>query len=91
MYLKPLITILTLILLLFLNQNKNTAAIGITIPKEEIKLLKTGFEGNWLMQTIVTKSSCPYIPVGSTTKSKLEIRPYINSNKFLKALWKGGK
>ena len=90
MYLKPLITILIVISLLFLNQVKN-AAIGITIPKEEIKLLKTGFEGSWLMQTIVTKSSCPYIPVGSTTKSKLEIRPYINSNKFLKALWKGGE
>lgn len=70
-------------------------AQAIVIPqKVEINSSKNKFLGEWNMQTIVTTSSCPYIFVGSTTESKLEIKPESDntSGKYLlKALWKGGK
>lgn len=49
--------------------------------------------GEWDIQTIVTKSSCPYIFVGTTTKSQLEIKfaPLKTKKGILKAFWKGGK
>ncbi len=70
---------------------------AISIPKEKIADIKTGFYGKWNMQTIVTSSNCPYILTGTTTESNLEIRPTLFKNlkknkvNFLKAFWKGGK
>lgn len=62
-------------------------------PGQKEYLTENKFLGKWNMQTIVTKSDCPYVLVGSTTESNLEIKPQIKSNfkkSFLKALWKGG-
>ena len=50
--------------------------------------------GNWNIQTIVTKSNCPYILVGTTTESSLEIKSDTKEKDkpaVLKALWKGGR
>lgn len=68
-------------------------AFAITLPKEKNSRLESGFIGKWRMKTIVTFSSCPDVLVGSTTESKLEIKPLINSkiqNSSIKAFWKGG-
>lgn len=67
--------------------------LAITLPKEKNSRLESGFIGKWRMKTIVTFSSCPDVLVGSTTESKLEIKPLINSkeqNSSIKAFWKGG-
>lgn len=67
---------------------------ALLTPKTIKITSSNNFLGKWNMQTIVTKSSCPYILVGSTTESNLEIKPSIQNktNKiFLKILWKGGK
>ena len=68
---------------------------GITLPFETTNFTQDQFIGKWDIQTIVTKSDCPYVLVGSTTKSNLEIKPklgLINKLKIysLRALWKGG-
>lgn len=68
-------------------------AFGITLPKENNSRIESGFIGKWKMKTIVTFSSCPDVLVGSTTESKLEIKPQVNSkvqNNSIKAFWKGG-
>ena len=49
--------------------------------------LNSYFEGNWNVKTIVTHSSCPYIIVGSTTISKIEIKKDLNR---YKGYWSGG-
>ena len=46
------------------------------------------FVGKWKMQSIVTSSNCPYIIVGSTTESNLEIRK--SPQNILNAIWRGG-
>lgn len=69
-------------------------ANAITIQREKEVNVKEGFLGKWSMQTIVTSSNCPYILTGTTTESKLEIKPIPIKRKgvnFLKAFWKGGK
>ncbi len=67
-------------------------SINVPLPKQKEILLKSSFIGKWKMKTIVTYSSCPDVLVGSTTESKLEIKPTVNKSKkpFIKALWKGG-
>lgn len=70
-------------------------ANAITIPNSSINnyLQKNKFLGNWNMQTIVTKSKCPYVLVGSTTESKLEIKQNSElrgTKPTFKVLWKGG-
>lgn len=63
---------------------------AITIPKENEQ--HTGinkFLGKWTMQTIVIDSSCPFVLVGTTTESNLEIEP-LDEKKSLKAFWEGG-
>lgn len=69
----------------------------ITLPKKKENFTqKNEFLGSWNMQTIVTNSNCPYIFVGSTTESNLEIKPALNTkntnskHQILKGLWKGG-
>ena len=58
-------------------------ANAIIIPREKNAFDPTRFLGKWDMQTIVTSSNCPYVLVGSTTESNLEI-------KDVRILWKGG-
>ena len=67
---------------------------NLTPEKINFSYKYKSFLGKWKMQTIVTDSKCPYVFVGSTTKSKLEVKPIIrtSNHKFsLKAFWKGGK
>ncbi|MBI2996646.1 MAG: hypothetical protein HYY52_08105 [Candidatus Melainabacteria bacterium] len=83
-----------LILLLSFCFLTTNIARGIIILKENNDLTKSGFIGKWNMQTVVTNSKCPYVIVGSTTESQLEIKDVINNspqNISLRALWKGGK
>ncbi len=70
-------------------------ANAITIPGFSTNnyLQKNKFIGSWNMQTIVTKSKCPYVLVGSTTESKLEIKPNSElrgTKPIFKVFWKGG-
>lgn len=68
-------------------------AYSITLPKLKTPTIKNNFIGKWNMQTIVTKSNCEHVLVGSTTESVLEILPTFKNNSkdlSLKALWKGG-
>lgn len=58
---------------------------AITLPIEQTEINKNKFIGKWDIKTIVIDSNCPYIIVGSTTESNLEIK------QTLKALWSGGK
>lgn len=82
---------ITWILLILLSLTINTKTIAINIPKDKTINLNQAFIGIWDMQTIVTKSNCPYIIVGSTTESKLEIKPtYNKSNSEYQILWRGG-
>lgn len=70
----------------------NSACYALNIPKEKEKTIQKDFFGKWNMQTIVIKSNCPYVIVGSTTESNLEIKPPLTQKKDkLKVLWKGGK
>ncbi len=83
-----------LVLLLSLNNllTLNTAK-AINIPKEKTNYTTEDFLGKWNMQTVVTSSNCPYVLVGSTTESDLEIKSSpknSSSTSILKALWKGG-
>lgn len=69
-----------------------TDSRAIYIPKQKEIINQGEFVGSWNMQTIVTDSKCPYVLVGSTTESNLEIKPVQkrNSNIF-SGLWNGGK
>lgn len=63
---------------------------AITIPKENEQHTEINkFLGKWNMQTIVIDSSCPFVLVGTTTESNLEIEP-LDEKKSLKAFWEGG-
>lgn len=67
---------------------------GLYVPKDQGNLIPQDFLGKWKMQTIVTESQCPYIIVGSTTESNLEIKTVIKkliNSYLLKALWRGGR
>lgn len=69
-------------------------SLALYIPKERESFIPNEFFGKWKMQTIVTESGCPYIIVGSTTESNLEIKPTVKTlvkKYLLKAFWKGGK
>lgn len=88
----PLIFFLTHLYIFFLITSNIVNAISI--PNQKENSFHEDFLGKWEMQSIVTKSNCPYVLVGSTTQSNLEIKPiFSNTNeKFhLKALWKGGR
>ena len=68
-------------------------ANAIYLKKPIQNTYKSEFVGKWKMQTIVTDSKCPYILIGSTTESDLEIKPSLKKklNSFLyKAFWSGG-
>ena len=87
-------TICFILLLLLPNVFSLNAANALIIPKEKESIVTEKFIGKWDMQTIVTKSNCPYILVGSTTKSNLEIKTTLKTSLkkyLLKGLWKGGK
>ncbi|MBI3589954.1 MAG: hypothetical protein HY094_01080 [Candidatus Melainabacteria bacterium] len=92
---KKIITLLLIVNLLNFTFTNSTKALSIVLPKQNQTIFnKNKFSGKWNMQTIVTKSTCPYVFVGSTTKSDLEIKPLLNLNSkkiTLKAFWKGGK
>ncbi len=75
---KICLLLITIISLLF-----TSTAKAIIIPREENTFNPKHFLGKWDMQTIVTSSKCPYVLVGSTTESNLEI-------KDVRILWKGG-
>ena len=81
------VLILSLFNFLFVN---NVQAIYLKKPTQDP--YKDEFVGKWKMQTIVTDSKCPYILVGSTTESNLEIKLSLQKklNSFLKVLWRGG-
>ena len=88
--------IICLILLIGLfTSDSPTIAKSINIPKQKEGLSqKNEFLGKWSMQTIVTDSNCPYVFVGSTTESNLEIKPVFSpagKQSLFKALWEGGK
>lgn len=86
--------IILFLLFTFLIFNTTSPSIAIFIPKTNELIFKDKFSGKWLMQTIVTDSECPYIFTGSTTESKLEIKPlFINktNNNLFKVRWQGGK
>ena len=87
--------IVCIILLLYLSGIFTfNISYALTIPRERNFSVANNFIGKWNMQTIVTKSNCPYVFVGTTTKSNLEIKPTLRNklkNYVLKALWKGGK
>lgn len=83
-----------LLLLISLIYFELSTAHAITLPKERNTRIESRFIGKWKMKTIVTYSSCPDVLVGSTTESKLEIKPQLNPNvekSTIKAFWKGGK
>lgn len=62
---------------------------AITIPQEkEFKNIEA-FVGQWDMKTVVTRSNCSEIIVGSTTESKLIIKKKSRNNAF-EAIWQGG-
>lgn len=70
-------------------------ANAITLPRANNNnhLQSNKFIGKWDIQTIVTKSECPFILVGSTTESNLEIEPVFDlrgTKPTFNALWKGG-
>ena len=69
-----------------------THALSINIPQNDRDNFSQEFLGKWKMQSVVTSSRCPYVIVGSTTESELEITPEINSNRniLLNAIWHGG-
>ena len=87
-YKSKYVSYIVIIILLFSLFNCSDAA-AIIIPKERIITSKNNFLGKWNMQSIVTKSSCPYVIVGTTTESELEIKGVINKIS-LKADWSGG-
>lgn len=82
--------------ILFLTTNVFISANAFIINAPHVKdiLNSNHFVGDWEMQTIVTKSKCPYVFAGSTTKSKLKIKnifiPDIKKY-ILKGQWMGGK
>lgn len=45
------------------------------------------FIGNWKIKSVVTESNCPYVIVGSTTKSEIKIRKDLEK---MTATWEGG-
>lgn len=71
------------------------SAKATTLPKAftEINTNKNtkNLIGKWEMQSVVTDSNCPNIPIGSTTESTLEIISNTNNNSIFKTLWTGGK
>ena len=77
----------TLIIMLIFSIT-NSSAIILPLKSEDIS--NKNFVGKWNIQTIVTDSNCPFVLVGSTTESKLEIKPGLKTKKSLKALWNGG-
>jgi len=69
-------------------------SFALYVSKERENFIPKEFLGKWKMQTIVTESECPYIIVGSTTESNLEIKPTVKTlvkKYLLKAFWKGGE
>lgn len=73
-----------IILMLFLTFQPS---YGIYIPNHEISDGNSYFVGKWNIKTIVTESTCPYVIVGTTTSSKLEI---IKETTALTSIWNGG-
>lgn len=95
---KKIFTALILNLVIF-TSFQNIQAGALIMPKlngiSQSTNTSKDFLGKWNMQTIVTKSSCPYVIVGTTTESNLEISQLppeqSNSNSAsLKAFWNGG-
>ena len=86
--------IVSVILLLYLSVISTfNLSYALSTPKERKASIANNFIGKWDMQTIVTKSNCPYVFVGTTTKSNLEIKTTLRNKlkKYvLKVLWKGG-
>lgn len=66
--------------------------LAIYIPQSKEIINQNIFPGKWNMKTIVTDSKCPYVLIGSTTESHLEIKSYNNATaNMYSGLWKGGK
>ena len=82
-----------ILVLVLLNTTLISNARIINLPHEGSLSYTNSFVGNWDMKTIVVDSNCPYVFVGTTTKSKLKIKltfvPQIK-NFILKGLWFGG-
>lgn len=90
---KYIVTFFALIIIILLNTTEKYLAFTINAPKQIKLSLNNNITGKWEMQTIVTNSNTPFVLVGSTTESNLEIKPILNlksNNIFLKAYWEGG-
>lgn len=83
---KNICAYLVILISLIICLPNNTSAL--MAPKTDKANVSENLVGSWKMQTIVTKSNCPYVIVGSTTESDLEIQ--IALKNILKTLWKGG-
>ena len=92
MRLSKIIIFLALFIKLFILDEHN-GICTIYIPKKTETIKQVQFLGTWRMQTLVTKSNCPYVLTGSATESILEIRQLKIKNKVnkFKAFWSGGK
>ena len=73
---------------------KTLTSYAITLPSNEMIYDVEKFIGSWYMQTVVTSSNCPFVITGTTTESKIEIKPQKKTSgikKIFKITWIGGK